>query len=125
MSGACAVSGAPRAPLRRLRRSDFPSDTLTLARYLLGKWIVRRLGARTVAVRIAQPYGPMERLGLIPLMKKSAFQKKYSVVFISPNGRAIAFARTITGTLNMIAALVGDPEFTSWNRSRAPGGSST
>ena len=33
-------------------------------------------------------YGPMERLGLIPLMKSSAFQKKYSVVFISPNGRA-------------------------------------
>ena len=33
-------------------------------------------------------YGPMERLGLVPLMKKSAFQKKYSVVFISPNGRA-------------------------------------
>jgi flavin-dependent dehydrogenase len=33
-------------------------------------------------------YGPIERLGLIPLMKKSAFQKKYSVVFISPNGRA-------------------------------------
>jgi flavin-dependent dehydrogenase len=33
-------------------------------------------------------YGPMERLGLIPLMKKSAFVKKYSVVFISPNGRA-------------------------------------
>lgn len=33
-------------------------------------------------------YGPMERLGLIPLMKNSAFQKKYSVVFISPNGRA-------------------------------------
>src|SRR6476620_5919925 len=33
-------------------------------------------------------YGPLERLGLIPLMKKSAFQKKYSVVFISPNGRA-------------------------------------
>ncbi|TAL07356.1 MAG: NAD(P)/FAD-dependent oxidoreductase, partial [Verrucomicrobia bacterium] len=32
-------------------------------------------------------YQPMERLGLIPLMKKSAFQKKYSVIFISPNGR--------------------------------------
>src|SRR5258708_960301 len=29
----------------------------------------------------------MERLGLIPLMKKSSFQKKYSVIFISPNGR--------------------------------------
>ena len=33
-------------------------------------------------------YGPMERLGLIPLMKKSAFVKKYSVAFVSPNGRA-------------------------------------
>jgi flavin-dependent dehydrogenase len=33
-------------------------------------------------------YQPLERLGLIPRMKKSAFQKKYSVVFISPNGKA-------------------------------------
>ncbi len=33
-------------------------------------------------------YGPMERLGLIPLMKQSAFVKKYSVQFVSPSGRA-------------------------------------
>jgi flavin-dependent dehydrogenase len=33
-------------------------------------------------------YQPLERLGLIPLMKQSAFQKKYSVVFVQPNGRA-------------------------------------
>jgi flavin-dependent dehydrogenase len=33
-------------------------------------------------------YQPLERLGLIPKMKASAFQKKYSVVFISQNGRA-------------------------------------
>lgn len=33
-------------------------------------------------------YGPMERLGLIPLMKQSAFQKKYSVQFVAPNGKA-------------------------------------
>jgi len=33
-------------------------------------------------------YQPLERLGLIPRMKASAFQKKYSVVFISPNGKA-------------------------------------
>jgi flavin-dependent dehydrogenase len=33
-------------------------------------------------------YHPLERLGLIPQMKASAFQKKYSVVFVSPNGRA-------------------------------------
>jgi len=33
-------------------------------------------------------YQPLERLGLIPRMKQSVFQKKYSVVFISPNGKA-------------------------------------
>jgi len=33
-------------------------------------------------------YHPLERLGLIPKMKASAFQKKYSVVFIAPNGKA-------------------------------------
>src|SRR3954469_23163219 len=33
-------------------------------------------------------YGPLKRLGLIPKMKESAFQKKYSVVFISRNGKA-------------------------------------
>ncbi len=32
-------------------------------------------------------YQPLERLGLIPAMKASAFQKKYSVVFVQPNGR--------------------------------------
>src|SRR5882672_9206509 len=33
-------------------------------------------------------YQPLDRLGLIPKMKSSSFVKKYSVVFISPNGRA-------------------------------------
>ena len=33
-------------------------------------------------------YGPMKRLGLIPMMKQSAFMKKYSVQFVSPSGRA-------------------------------------
>ena len=33
-------------------------------------------------------YGPMERLGLIPIMKQSAFVKKYSVQFVAPNGKA-------------------------------------
>lgn len=33
-------------------------------------------------------FQPMERLGLIPKMKSSAFVKKYSVQFISPNGKA-------------------------------------
>lgn len=33
-------------------------------------------------------YGPLERLGLIPKLKGSAFVKKYSVQFVSPNGKA-------------------------------------
>jgi flavin-dependent dehydrogenase len=33
-------------------------------------------------------YQPMKRLGLIPRMKASHFQRKYSVVFVSPNGKA-------------------------------------
>lgn len=33
-------------------------------------------------------YQPLERLGLIPKMRASAFQKKYSVMFVQPDGRA-------------------------------------
>jgi flavin-dependent dehydrogenase len=33
-------------------------------------------------------YQPLDRLGLIPKMKASQFQKKYSVQFVSPNGKA-------------------------------------
>src|SRR5215212_4167155 len=33
-------------------------------------------------------YHPLERLGLIPKMRESAFVKKYSVQFVSPSGRA-------------------------------------
>lgn len=32
-------------------------------------------------------FGPLERLGLIPKMKQSHFMKKYSVLFVSPDGR--------------------------------------
>ncbi|MEY2408600.1 MAG: hypothetical protein QOF48_1270, partial [Verrucomicrobiota bacterium] len=33
-------------------------------------------------------FQPLERLGLIERMKKSHYQKKYSVLFVSPNGKA-------------------------------------
>lgn len=33
-------------------------------------------------------YGPLERLGLIPKLKKSHFIKKYSVCFVQPDGKA-------------------------------------
>ncbi|MBS0611617.1 MAG: DNA-3-methyladenine glycosylase [Proteobacteria bacterium] len=39
---------------RRLRRREFPSDTVTLARYLLGKLIVRRIGRSTALARIVE-----------------------------------------------------------------------
>jgi DNA-3-methyladenine glycosylase len=39
---------------RRLRRSELPPDTGELARYLVGKCVVRRLGARTLAGRIVE-----------------------------------------------------------------------
>ncbi|TDU73322.1 flavin-dependent dehydrogenase [Prosthecobacter fusiformis] len=32
-------------------------------------------------------FGPLERLGMIPKMKKSHFMKKYSVSFVQPDGR--------------------------------------
>jgi flavin-dependent dehydrogenase len=33
-------------------------------------------------------FHPLQRLGLVPTMKQSAFVKKYSVQFVSPNGKA-------------------------------------
>src|SRR5262245_17522608 len=33
-------------------------------------------------------YQPLERLGLIPIMKRSLFVKKFSVQFVSPSGKA-------------------------------------
>src|ERR1043166_6961189 len=33
-------------------------------------------------------FGPLERLGLISKMKKSHFVKKYSVIFVQPDGRS-------------------------------------
>ncbi|MBI5770758.1 MAG: tryptophan 7-halogenase [Verrucomicrobia bacterium] len=32
-------------------------------------------------------FQPLERIGMIPKMKQSAFQKKYSVTFVSPDGK--------------------------------------
>lgn len=40
--------------MRRLRRRDLPVDTVALARHLLGKLIVRRIGRSTAVVRIVE-----------------------------------------------------------------------
>src|SRR5262245_24794025 len=40
--------------LRRLRRSELPSGTVSLARWLLGKRVVRELGGRRLSGRIVE-----------------------------------------------------------------------
>ena len=40
--------------IRRLRRSDLPTDTVKLARYLMGKTLVRELAGRTLSGRIVE-----------------------------------------------------------------------
>jgi DNA-3-methyladenine glycosylase len=40
--------------IRRLRRSDLPADTVKLARYLMGKTLVRELAGRTLSGRIVE-----------------------------------------------------------------------
>lgn len=40
--------------IRRLRRSELPADTLELARYLIGKTVVRELGRSRLAGRIVE-----------------------------------------------------------------------
>jgi DNA-3-methyladenine glycosylase len=44
----------PLAALRPLERSQVPRDTVELARYLLGKVLVRRLGSRLITGRIVE-----------------------------------------------------------------------
>lgn len=47
-----ALLSAPR--LRRLRRAELPEDTVALARFLIGKWVVRELRGERLAGRIVE-----------------------------------------------------------------------
>jgi DNA-3-methyladenine glycosylase len=44
----------PPAPIRRLRRSELPADTVALARYLIGKIVVRELPGTRLSGRIVE-----------------------------------------------------------------------
>jgi len=68
-SSAAAILAAHGHRVLMLEREKFP-------RYHIGESL------------IPFTYGPLERLGLIPKMKASCFQKKYSVVFVQPDGKA-------------------------------------
>ena len=68
-SSAAAVLGESGHRVLVLEREKFP-------RYHIGESL------------IPFTYGPLDRLGLIPRMKASHFQKKFSVIFVQPDGRA-------------------------------------
>ena len=68
-SAAAALLGECGHNVRVLEREKFP-------RYHVGESL------------IPFSFHPLERLGLIERMKQSHFQKKYSVVFVQPNGKA-------------------------------------
>jgi DNA-3-methyladenine glycosylase len=53
-SGASGASGAPRPPVLPLSRAALPSDTVTLARFLLGKVVVRELPGGPAIGRIVE-----------------------------------------------------------------------
>jgi DNA-3-methyladenine glycosylase len=48
------ASGEPALPIRRLRRAELPADTVALARYLIGKIIVRELANLRLTGRIVE-----------------------------------------------------------------------
>jgi DNA-3-methyladenine glycosylase len=53
-TGRAEERGIEPGRLRRLRRGELPLDTRELARFLLGKCVVRRRGARTLVGRIVE-----------------------------------------------------------------------
>jgi DNA-3-methyladenine glycosylase len=53
-SPACTESHTRRKPLRRLRRSELPVDTVELSRYLIGKTLVHDLADCRVSGRIVE-----------------------------------------------------------------------
>src|SRR5687767_12728133 len=67
-SAAAAVLGEFRHRVLILEREKFP-------RYHIGESL------------IPFTFHPLERLGLIPAMKSSAFVRKYSVQFVAPSGK--------------------------------------
>jgi flavin-dependent dehydrogenase len=67
-ASAAAILGESHHRVLLLEREKFP-------RYHIGESL------------IPFTFGPLERLGLIPEMRKSQFVKKYSVSFVQPDGK--------------------------------------
>jgi flavin-dependent dehydrogenase len=78
---ALIIGGGPAGAAAAAILVEYGHDVLVLEREKFPRY---HIGESLVPFT----YYPLERLGLIPRLKASAFQKKYSVVFISPDGRA-------------------------------------
>jgi flavin-dependent dehydrogenase len=78
---ALIIGGGPAGAAAAAILAEYGHDVLVLEREKFPRY---HIGESLVPFT----YYPLERLGLIPRLKASAFQKKYSVVFISPDGRA-------------------------------------
>ena len=79
--GAIVIGGGPAGSSASAILAEYGHRVLVLEREKFPRY---HIGESLIPFT----YQPLERLGLIPLMKSSGFVKKYSVVFISRSGKA-------------------------------------
>lgn len=75
------IGGGPAGASAAALLAEYGHDVLVLEREKFPRY---HIGESLIPFT----YHPLERLGLIPKLRASVFQKKYSVVFVQPDGRA-------------------------------------
>ena len=91
--------------VRRLSRASLPSDTAELARYLIGKTVVRKAGRNRMSGRIVETeaYPPGDRSG----HAYSGRTARNQSLFL---GRGFAYVYFIYGTSYMLNVTAEEPE---------------
>lgn len=75
------IGGGPAGSCSAAILAEYGHDVLILEREKFPRY---HIGESLIPFT----YEPLERIGMIPKMRNSAFVEKYSVVFVSPNGKA-------------------------------------
>ncbi len=75
------IGGGPAGSCAAAILAEYGHDVLILEREKFPRY---HIGESLIPFT----YEPLKRIGMIPKMNESAFVKKYSVVFVSPNGKA-------------------------------------
>jgi len=90
--------------VRRLSRAGLPSDTAELARYLIGKTIVRKAGRKRISGRIveAEAYPPGDRSGHAYHGRTTRNQSLFL-------GRGFAYVYFVYGTSYMLNVTAEEP----------------